>query len=301
MDGIKTTSTAVKRGKGRMSGTKAFEARGPVGKMVNFLLLCVIGVFMALPLVLVVGNAFKPLDELFVWPPRLFPQHPTLDNFRNISALMSDSWIPMSKYIFNTVFVTLTSTALHVLAASMAAYVLEKRDFPLKKFLFRLVVISLMFSSAVTQIPSYLIMAGLHWVDTYWSLVVPPIASAIGLYLMKQFMCNLPNALLESARIDGASELRIFWRIVMPLVRPAWLTLIIFSFQTTWGTTGGSYIFSENLKTLSYALNQILKGGLARAGAGSAVSLIMIIPPVMVFIFTQRNILQTMANSGMKD
>ena len=301
MDGIKTTSTAVKRGKGRMSGTKAFEARGPVGKMVNFLLLCVIGVFMALPLVLVVGNAFKPLDELFVWPPRLFPQHPTLDNFRNISALMSDSWIPMSKYIFNTVFVTLTSTVLHVLAASMAAYVLEKRDFPLKKFLFRLVVISLMFSSAVTQIPSYLIMAGLHWVDTYWSLVVPPIASAIGLYLMKQFMCNLPNALLESARIDGASELRIFWRIVMPLVRPAWLTLIIFSFQTTWGTTGGRYSFSENLTTLSDALNQILKGGLARAGAGSAVSLIMIIPPVMVFIFTQRNILQTMANSGMKD
>ena len=256
---------------------------------------------MALPLVLVVGNAFKPLDELFVWPPRLFPRRPTLDNFRNISALMSDSWIPMSKYIFNTVFVTVASTILHVLAASMAAYVLEKREFPLKKFLFRLVVISLMFSSAVTQIPSYLIMARLHWVDTYWSLVIPPIASAIGLYLMKQFMCNLPNALLESARIDGASELRIFWQIVMPLVRPAWLTLIIFSFQTTWGTTGGSYIFSENLKTLSYALNQILKGGLARAGGGSAVSLIMIVPPVLVFIFTQRNILQTMANSGMKD
>ncbi len=301
MDGIKTTSAAVNRGKRKKSGARAFEARGPVGKVVNFLLLCVIGVFMALPLVLVVGNAFKPLDELFVWPPRLFPQHPTLDNFRNISALMSDSWIPMSKYIFNTVFVTLASTVLHVLAASMAAYVLEKRDFPLKRFLFRLVVISLMFSSAVTQIPSYLIMAGLHWVDTYWSLVIPPIASAIGLYLMKQFMCNLPNALLESARIDGASELRIFWQIVMPLVRPAWLTLIIFSFQTTWGTTGGSYIFSENLKTLSYALNQILKGGLARAGAGSAVSLIMIVPPVLVFIFTQRNILQTMANSGMKD
>ena len=301
MDGIKTTSAAVNRGKRKKSGARAFEARGPVGKVVNFLLLCVIGVFMALPLVLVVGNAFKPLDERFVWPPRLFPQHPTLDNFRNISALMSDSWIPMSKYIFNTVFVTLASTVLHVLAASMAAYVLEKRDFPLKRFLFRLVVISLMFSSAVTQIPSYLIMAGLHWVDTYWSLVIPPIASAIGLYLMKQFMCNLPNALLESARIDGASELRIFWQIVMPLVRPAWLTLIIFSFQTTWGTTGGSYIFSENLKTLSYALNQILKGGLARAGAGSAVSLIMIVPPVLVFIFTQRNILQTMANSGMKD
>lgn len=285
----------------KKSGAKAFEARGPAGKVVNFLLLCIIGVFMALPLVLVVGNAFKPLDELFVWPPRLFPRRPTLDNFRNISALMSDSWIPMSKYIFNTVFVTVASTILHVLAASMAAYVLEKREFPLKKFLFRLVVISLMFSSAVTQIPSYLIMARLHWVDTYWSLVIPPIASAIGLYLMKQFMCNLPNALLESARIDGASELRIFWQIVMPLVRPAWLTLIIFSFQTTWGTTGGSYIFSENLKTLSYALNQILKGGLARAGAGSAVSLIMIVPPVLVFIFTQRNILQTMANSGMKD
>ena len=285
----------------KRSGAKAFEARGTGGKIANFLVLCIIALFMAIPLVLVVGNAFKPMDELFVWPPRLFPQHPTLDNFRNISALMSDSWIPMSKYLFNTVFVTLSSTLLHVIAASMAAYALEKREFPLKRFLFRLVVISLMFSSAVTQIPSYLIMAKLHWVDTYWALVIPPIASAIGLYLMKQFMCNLPNALLESARMDGASEFRIYWQIVMPLVRPAWLTLIIFSFQSTWGTTGGSYIFSESLKTLSYALNQILKGGIARAGAGSAVSLIMIIPPVLVFIFTQRNILQTMANSGMKD
>lgn len=287
--------------KRKKNGSRAYEARGTGGKITNFIFLLIIGVFMVLPLILVVGNAFKPLDELFIWPPRLFPQHPTLDNFRNISSLMSDSWMPMSKYIFNTVFVTLASTVFHVIAASMAAYVLEKREFPLKRFLFRMVVISLMFSSAVTQIPSYLIMTKLGWVNTYWSMVIPPIALAIGLYLMKQFMCNLPNALLESARIDGASEFRICFRIVMPLVRPAWLTLIIFSFQNTWGTTGGNYIFSEKLKTLSYALNQILKGGLARAGAGSAVSLIMIIPPVIVFIFTQRNILQTMASSGMKE
>lgn len=295
---MKQRSVAKLRKKTKIS---AFEARGTAGKFVNFMLLCLIGAFMVLPLILVVSNAFKPLAELFIWPPRFFPSHPTLDNFRNLNSLMSDSWIPMSKYAFNTVFITIASTVLHVLAASMAAYVLEKREFPLRKFLFRLVVISLMFSSAVTQIPSYLIMAKLGWVNTYNSLIVPPIASAIGLYLMKQFMCNLPNALLESARMDGASEFRTFWQIVMPLVRPAWLTLIIFSFQTTWGTTGGGYIFSENLKTLSYALNQILKGGLARAGAGSAVSLIMIIPPVFVFVLTQRNILQTMSNSGMKD
>lgn len=285
----------------RMHGTKAFVARGKAGRVMNLVVLCIVGAFMVLPLLLVVGNAFKPLDELFIWPPRLFARHPTLDNFRNISSLMSDSWVPMSKYIFNTVFITLASTFFHVLAASMAAYVLEKRDFPLKKAFFRLVVTSLMFSSAVTGIPSYQIMTKLHWVNTYWALIVPPIAAAIGLYLMKQFMCNIPDALLESARIDGASEFRIFWQIVMPLVKPAWLTLIIFSFQSTWGTTGGSFIFSETLKTLSYALNQILKGGLARAGAGSAVSLIMIVPPVLVFIFTQRNILQTMASSGMKD
>lgn len=275
--------------------------RSLAGRIGNFLMLCVIGGFMAMPLIYIVSSAFKPLDELFVYPPRFFVHNPTLANFQNLSVLMGDSWVPMSRYFFNTLAITALAVLGQLVVSSLAAYVLEKRRFPGREFIFRLVVLSLMFSTSVTAIPSYIIMSRIGWVDTLASLIVPAIASSLGLFLMKQFMCNIPDSLLEAARIDGATELQIFFRIAMPMVKPAWLTLIIFGFQSMWGMTGGNYIFSEELKPLNYALNQILSGGVARAGAGSAVSLILIIPPIAVFIISQSNILQTMASSGIKE
>ncbi len=275
--------------------------RSRAGRVGNFLMLCVVGVFMALPLVYIFSSAFKPLDELFVYPPRFFVRNPNLNNFKNLSVLMGDSWVPISRYFFNTVLITALAVLGQLVVSSLAAYVLEKRRFPGRELIFKLVVLSLMFSTTVTAIPSYIIMSRIGWVDTLASLIVPAIASSLGLFLMKQFMCNIPDSLLEAARIDGASELRIFFRIAMPMVKPAWLTLIIFGFQSMWGMTGGNTIFSEELKPLNYALNQILAGGVARAGAGSAVSLILIIPPIVVFIVSQGNILQTMASSGIKE
>ena len=255
-----------------------------------------------LPLVYTVCNAFKPLDELFLFPPTFFVRNPTLDNFQNISVLMGQSWVPFSRYIFNTLFVTIVATVLHIIAASLAAYVLEKRKFPGAKVMFKVVVLSLMFSAAVTGIPNYIIMSKLGMIDTYFALIVPYIASSIGLYLMKQFVSSsIPDALLEAARIDGASELKIFASIVMPLVKPAWLTLLLFSVQSLWGTTGNTFIFTESLKPLNYALNQIMAGGIARAGAGAAVGLLMLLPPLAVFVFSQTRILDTMASSGIKD
>ena len=214
---------------------------------------------------------------------------------------MSESWVPFIRYIFNTVFITAVAILGHVIVASMAAYVLEKRHFPGGRAFFKLVVTTLMFTTAVTQIPSFIIMTKLGWVDSYLSIIVPAFGAPIGLYLMKQFMAGIPDSLLEAAKIDGSSEWRTFWTIVMPNVKPAWLTLIIFSIQTLWGTTGGVYIFSEEKKTLSYAMSQIVAGGVARAGAGAAVGVIMMIVPIAVFIISQRNIIQTMASSGMKD
>lgn len=275
--------------------------RSRAGRVGNFLMLCAVGVFMALPLVYIFSSAFKPLDELFVYPPRFFVRNPTLNNFKNLSVLMGDSWVPISRYFFNTVLITALAVLGQLVVSSLAAYVLEKRRFPGRELIFKLVVLSLMFSTTVTAIPSYIIMSRIGWVDTLASLIVPAIASSLGMFLMKQFMCNIPDSLLEAARIDGASELRIFFRIAMPMVKPAWLTLIIFGFQSMWGMTGGNTIFSEELKPLNYALNQILAGGVARAGAGSAVSLILIIPPIVVFIVSQGNILQTMASSGIKE
>ena len=290
---------AVKGFSVRFRGRHLFFVNVP--KLVLFLFLGLLVCFTALPLVYVVSTAFKPIDELYLFPPRFFTSKPTLNNMASLFSALDSSAVPFSRYIFNTVFITAVAILGHVIVASMAAYVLEKRQFPGGKAFFKLVVTTLMFTTAVTQIPSFIIMTQLGWVDTYTSIIVPAFGAPIGLYLMKQFMSGIPDSLLEAAKIDGSSEWRTFWTIVMPNVKPAWLTLIIFSIQTLWGTTGGVYIFSEEKKTLSYAMSQIVAGGVARAGAGAAVGVIMMIVPITVFIVSQRNIIQTMASSGMKD
>ncbi len=271
------------------------------GDIFSIAVLVLFGSFMVLPMIYAISNAFKPLDELFMFPPRFFVRNPTMDNFRDLFLLMAQSWVPFSRYIFNTLFITAAGTAGHVVVASMAAYALEKHRFPGSKLFFSIVVTSLMFSSVVTAIPNYLVMARLNWLDTYLSLIIPAFGYPLGLFLMKQFMETVPDSLLESARMDGASEFRTFWTIAMPCVKPAWLTLVIFSFQTLWGNTGSTFIYSEELKTLPYALNQILLGGFARAGVGAAVVLLMMIVPVTLFMVTQSSIIQTMAKSGIKD
>lgn len=271
------------------------------GDVANIVILVIFGSFMVLPMIYAISNAFKPLDEIFMFPPRFFVRNPTLDNFRDLFLLMAQSWVPFSRYIFNTVFITAAGTAGHVVVASMAAYALEKHKFPGAKLFFSIVVTSLMFSPVVTAIPNYMVMAKLKWLDTYLALIIPAFGYSLGLFLMKQFMVTIPDSLLESARMDGASEFRTFWTVAMPCVKPAWLTLIIFSFQTLWGATGSTFIYSEELKTLPYALNQILLGGFARAGVGAAVILLMMIVPVILFMVTQSSIIQTMSTSGLKE
>lgn len=256
---------------------------------------------MVLPMIYALNNAFKPLDELFVFPPRFFVRHPTIQNFSDLFNIMSNSWVPFSRYIFNTLFITVAGTAGHVIMASMAAYSLAKHKFFGSTFIFQTIVLSLMFSGAVTFIPNYLIMAKFKWIDSYASIIVPAFQSSLGLYLMKQFMEGVNDSLLEAARIDGASEVTVFWKVAMPAVKPAWLTLIILSVQGLWNATGGAYIYSEQLKTLPVALSQIISGGIARAGVGAAISLFMMIVPITLFIITQSNIIQTMASSGMKE
>lgn len=267
-----------------------------------YLFLLLFGLFMMLPMVYAVSNAIKPLEEIWYFPPRFLVGNPTLDNFRDLLVVMSDSWVPFSRYMFNTVFITAAGTLGHVVLASLCAYVLSKHNFPGKGLLFSMVVLSLMFSSVVTQIPNFIIIASLGWIDSYQALIVPAFASSLGLYLMKQFMDQMiPDAVLESARMDGASEWKIFWRIVMPMVKPAWLTLIIFSIQGLWGIGANHFIQSEELKTLNYALSQILAGGIARTGTGSAAAVLMMIVPIIVFIISQSKIIETMSASGMKE
>jgi ABC-type glycerol-3-phosphate transport system permease component len=287
---------AVKRKRGRRGLNRSYG-----GDAFIIVILTIFGLFFAYPLVYAINNAFKPLNEIFLFPPKLFVRQPTLNNFQDLFIIMSKSWVTFSRYIFNTVFVTGAGTAGLIIVASMGAFVVSKYRFPGGRLFFNLVIITLMFSGYVTAIPNYLVMTKLGWVDTYLSVIVPAFAMPMGFFLLKQFIDTIPNTLLEAAKIDGAKEWRIFFRLILPMIKPAWLTVMIFSVQNLWNARASNFIYSEQLKTLPYALSQIISGGVARAGVGAAVTLFVMIVPLLMFIFAQSNVLQTMANSGIKE
>lgn len=264
--------------------------------------LFIFAVIMVFPMVYTVNNAFKPLDEIFAYPPRFFVINPTLSNLQDLFVLLGRSWVPFSRYLFNTVFITVVGTTGHIIITSMGAFVLSKYRFPGSKTFFKIIITALMFNGYVTAIPNYLVISRLGWVDTYWAIIVPAFASPMGLFLMKQFMDgNVRDTLIEAAKIDGARMWTIYAKIAMPLARPAWLTLMILMIQNLWNARGSTFIYSEELKTLPYALGQIVAGGIARAGVGAAVSLVMIFVPVATFIIVQSNVMETMASSGIKE
>ena len=265
-------------------------------------LLTLLGAFMFLPMFYVLMQSLKPLDELWMYPPKFIVMNPTLGNYKDLFILMDDSWVPFTRYIFNTVFTSVAGTFGHLFLASMAAYALSKIKFPGGKMIFKTIQTSLMFHSTVTAITSFMIMSAFKMIDTYWAIIIPAWGYTLGLYLMKNFMdTNVSDAVLESARLDGASELRTYWTIAMPMVKPAWLTLIIYSFQGLWNQGASTYIYSEQLKSFNYAIGQITAGGIKRQGASAAALVIMMAVPIAVFIITQSNIIETMGSSGMKD
>lgn len=275
--------------------------RSIAGDIALYVFLALVAFVMFFPILFAINNALKPLDELFRFPPKILAQNPTLDNFSDLFVTMGKSWVTFSRYLFNTVFITAVGTAGHLFIASMAAFVLAKYDFPGGPAFFKLVTIAMMFTGYVTAIPNYLIINAFGMVDTYWAIIIPAFASPMGLFLMKQFMEGLPTSLIEAAKIDGASEWRVFSGIVMPNVKPAWMTLIIFSVQNLWNNRASTLIYSEEKKTLPFAMQQIQAGGIARTGQAQAVLVVLMAVPIAIFIFSESQILETMASSGLKD
>ena len=264
--------------------------------------LLIIGAFMFVPMVYSVLNAFKPLEEFFYFPPHIIPRSLTTENFTYLFQLMSTSWVPFSRYLFNTVFITAAGVLGNLILASLSAYALSKIPFPGREGFFQIIQKSLMFSTVAGGIINFISMSLLGWVDSYLAIIVPSWASTMGLYLMKQFMdSHVKDEVLESARLDGSSEINTFFRIAMPMVKPAWLTLIVFSFQGLWQTGASPFIYSEQLKTLNYAISQVLAGGARRNGASAASAFIMMVVPIVTFILSQSQIVETMGSSGMKD
>lgn len=263
------------------------------------------GLLMLMPLVYMASTSLKPVSELFLFPPRFLVDNPTLMNFRDLLLITGTSFVPFSRYIFNSIVVSGLIVAGGIVISAMAAFPLAKHNMPFRGAIFNLIVLSLMFSPMVLQIPQYLLISRSGLMNHYLALILPYLAAPVGMFLMTQFLRQIPDALLEAARIDGASEWKVLWSVIMPMLKPAIATFALFSFIQAWNDPYPAMVYTtkEDMKTLPLAIQTISGGAgvIARVGTFAAASFLMIIPTIAVFVITQRLVLQTMAHSGLKE
>ncbi|MCL2545968.1 MAG: carbohydrate ABC transporter permease [Oscillospiraceae bacterium] len=273
------------------------------GSIGVFLILLIFATIMAIPLVFMIISAFKPQHEFFLFPPRFFVRDPTLENFRIMGDALSNLQVPFERYFFNSAWISVVVTSVYLFIATMAAYPLAKHNFPGKKGMNSIIQLALMFTGPITAVPLFMVQAGLGLIDHPLSLgiILPALASTMGVFLCVQYLDSIPNAVIESAKIDGAGNFRTYWQVVMPNCRPIIMTILIFQFQGIWAVGATNVVFTESLKTLPAAMGQIATAGIARAGVGLAAGLLLIIPPVLVFTISQAKVIETMAHSGIKD
>lgn len=285
-------------------GTKINPKRFDKSQLKFYLVLVPMALFMVLPVIYIVNQAFKPLDELFMFPPRFFVIKPTLKNFTDLLRASSTTGVPMSRYLFNSIIVTSITVFANILVTASSAYVLSKKKFKIKNKLFALNQIALMFVPIAVAIPRYLIIKNVGLTDNFLAHIVPLLAMPIGLFLVKQFMDDIPDALIEAAKLDGANDFQILTKIVMPLIKPALATVGILTFQVVWNATESSslYISDETLKTFAFYLNTLTTSTNTIAGAGmaAAAGLIMFLPNLIIFMFLQSKVMNTMTHSGIK-
>jgi len=285
-------------------GTKINPKRFDKSQLKFYAVLVPMALFMVLPVIYIVNQAFKPLDELFMFPPRFFVIKPTLKNFTDLFRTASTTGVPMSRYLFNSIIVTSITVLANILITASSAYVLAKKKFKIKNKLFALNQIALMFVPIAVAIPRFLIIKNVGLSDNFLAHIIPLLAMPIGLFLVKQFMDDIPDALIEAARLDGANDFQILTKIVMPLVKPALATVGILTFQVVWNATESSslYISDETLKTFAFYLNTLTASSNVIAGAGmaAAAGLIMFLPNLIIFMLLQSKVMNTMSHSGIK-
>lgn len=290
--------------KQRFLGTKINPSRFDRSQLKYILLLTPIAMFMLLPLIYIFNVAFKPLEELFFYPPRFFVESYTLQNFARLFKVTGSSGIPMSRYLFNSIIVTIAVIFTSVLISTLAGYALSKLNFKGKKLMNEINTLSLMFVGIAVMIPRYLIIESLGLIDTFSIHILPYLAVPVGLFLVKQFIDQIPNELLDASRVDGASELQIYTRVILPLIKPAIATIVILSFQTVWNSadTSTTYINRDSLKTFAFYMNTLTANtnGVAGQGMAAAASLLMFLPNLIIFIVMQSQVMDTMSHSGIK-
>lgn len=263
-----------------------------------------LAIFMGLPIVYIFNHAFKPIDELFAFPPRFFVEKPTWQNFINLFESSSLGATPMSRYLFNSIIVSSVVVVLTILVATMAGYVLSKKQFKMKRALTEINTIALMFVATAVAIPRYFVIEQLGLINSFWVHILPALAMPVGLFLIKQFIDQIPDEMLEAALMDGANDFQIYLRVILPMIKPAIATVAILAFQATWNNveTSDLFINNESLRTFAFYMSTLAAEGNAVAGQGlsAAASLIMFIPNLVIFIFMQKQVMDTMAHSGIK-
>lgn len=287
-------------------GTKINPKRFHRSQIKFYLILVPLAIFMALPIVYIFSHAFKPIDELFAFPPRFFVQKPTLQNFIDLFTATNQLGIPILRYLFNSIVIALIVVCLTVLFGTMAGYALSKLKFKGRQTIFEINTLALMFVPAAVTIPRYLLIEKLGLIDSFWVHIWPALALPVGLFLLKQFIDQIPDELLEAAKMDGASHIRIYWHIILPLIRPAIATVAILAFQSIWNSaeTSELYINNETLKTFAFYMSTLTStttgNTVAGQGIAAAASLIMFLPNLVIFILLQSQVMNTMAHSGIK-
>ncbi len=268
------------------------------GNVILGVFLLAMGFLFFFPVVYMISQSLKPMNEMFIFP--------TLDNYLDFTNVLANTIVPVTRSLFNSLFVVVVGSIGHIVIASLCAYPLAKYKFPGSAFFNQLIVYSLMFNATVTMIPNFLTIARMGMLDTQWAIIIPGFASTLGLYLMKNFMEQIPDSLIEAAQIDGAGYFRIHFTIIMPVVKPALVTAFILVFQSFWTNTGDKFIYDETQKGFAYVVGQLANGkvsgvGASYAGISSASAVIMFLVPLVVFLIMQNNVVSTMATSGMKE
>lgn len=287
--------------KEKTGGYKRYT-RSKIGNIFYFFVLVLMGLFTLLPIVYMIVTSLKPLDELLIFPPKFFVNRPTLSNFIQLPQLLSNLNVPLSRYLFNSLFIAVAVTVLQMFFGSSCAFVLSKVKLKFVKIFFAVTQLSLLYNAYTLAIPRYIIYVELDMINTYWLYILPSLASSLTVFLIKQYIDDgIPDALLEAAKIDGANLFTVYWRIVMPNIKPALMTVCLYGFQSIWSLQSDGAIFDEVLKTLPSVLTQISSGGLARAGSAMAASVLMMIPVVLVYVISQSSVMETMSSAGMKD
>lgn len=274
-----------------------------ISQLKFFVFLVPFGFFMVLPIVYIFTTAFKPADELFKFPPSFLVKNPTWDNYKALFELMAGSSVPASRYLFNSIIVTVLTVVVSILLAVSAGYVLSKKKFKGRNLLFEINTLALMFVPIAVSIPRFIIIVNLGLVDRFVANILPIIAMPIGVFLLKQNIDQVPDALIEAAKMDGASEWGILFRVIIPMMRPALATVAILSFQSAWGNVEAStlYLNNESLKTFAYYISTFSTGSSTiTQGITAASALIMFLPNLIIFIVMQSNVMDTMAHSGIK-